>query len=303
MIADLLTFSVSTNLTQFRADVRLVRERTHWYDRRMTTVVFDMDGVLYRGKEALPHASEVVGILRRRKVRLGFLTNNSVRTRLEYADILAGHGIEIRLNEVMTSGEATARHLIAGGQRDKRVYAIGGKGLVETLDYYGFAVETDGGEEPCDFVIIGWDREFTFHKIVRAQSEILYNGAKLIATNTDAMFPSKDDRFLPGAGAMVAAVERASGVKAEVIGKPETISLRYLLDELGASPDTQAADVWMVGDRLDTDIACGNAYGARTVCVTTGIATREQAENAESPLRPEFIIDSLDELPGLIDDG
>lgn len=259
-----------------------------------------MDGVLYRGPESLPSAASTVSEFRARDYKVGFLTNNSGKTRETYVEKLAGHGIAVDKSQVMTSGEASARFLIEEGRSGNRAYVIGMVGLCDTLASAGFIVDCNDEGDQCSLVVIGWDKQFTFGKIVRAQSEILVNGAELYATNADPMFPAKEGRLLPGAGAMVSAVETAVGRKATVIGKPKIISLRYLLKELGAdkaSPD----DVWVVGDRLDTDIACGNAYGAHTVCVTTGIASRDDAENATGDKRPDFIIDSLEDLPAIMD--
>ncbi len=265
----------------------------------MTTVIFDMDGVIYRGSETLPGVVDCIRNLRDHLIKTGFLTNNSVRSREDYIERLRRYGIDSEIHEIMTSGEATARYLISLGYNGQRIYVIGGKGLATTLTASGFEVDTLDEGNPCDFVIIGWDREISFNKIARAQHEILVNGAKLIATNADAMFPTQGGRLLPGAGSMVAAVERASGTSAEIIGKPRDLSLRYLLDELGSGSDDPSS-VWVVGDRLDTDITCGNSHGAVTVLVTTGIASRKDGEQADGMLRPDHIIDKIAELPDLI---
>jgi len=259
-----------------------------------------MDGVIYRGTETLPFARECVKLLREHGARTGFLTNNSTRARSDYVEILSRHGIVALENEIMTSGEATARHLLAQGLAHDRIYVIGGDGLVRTLSRAGFTVDIADGGDPCRFVVVGWDKTFNFRKIVRAQTEIITNKAHLIATNTDAMFPAAGGKLLPGAGAMVAAVETASGTKAELIGKPNAISLRYLLQGLGIPEDNPPDDVWMVGDRIDTDIACGKAIGAHTVLITSGISDRDQAEKTPENLRPDFVIDSLLHLPDLL---
>ncbi|MCX6647065.1 MAG: HAD-IIA family hydrolase [bacterium] len=266
----------------------------------MTIVIFDLDGVLYRGNETIPEAATCVDTLRDRGIIIGYLTNNAGRTRESVVERLAEHGIDAKVIEVMTSAEATARYLTEKGFSGKRIYVIGGEGLTETLRRHGFVVDTEDVGDPCDFVVIGWDRGISFNKIARAQNEIMVNKAKFIASNKDAMFPADGGRVLPGAGAMVAAVEAASNTKAEVIGKPEIYSLKYLIDDLCGGSDISEKAVWVIGDRLDTDIACGNSFGAITVCVTTGITSREDAEKAERIFKPEYVIDSLSELPGLI---
>jgi phosphoglycolate/pyridoxal phosphate phosphatase family enzyme len=265
-------------------------------------VVFDMDGVLYRGKETLPGAADCVRELRRMGVRTGFLTNNSARTREKYVEILAGHGIEAAAGEIMTSGDATIRYFALKCIAGKRVYLVGEEGLHETLSKAGFEVDICDEGDRCELVVVGWDRNFTFAKIARAQREITVNGADLIATNADPTFPAAGGRILPGAGSMLSAIETASGRKAEVIGKPRTTSLKFLLEDL-SHDDHDPRRVWVVGDRLETDIACGRAYGAVTVLVTTGIADRTSAELAPPEMLPDFIIDSLSELPGLVKGG
>lgn len=266
----------------------------------MVIVIFDMDGVLYRGIETIPEASGCIEKIQAHGIRTGYLTNNSGRTRENIEQHLADHGITAEVNQIMTSGEATARYLTVKGESGKRIYVVGRKGLVETLRGHGFDADDEDEGDPCDFVVVGWDRGITFNKIARTQHEILVNGAKLIATNNDAMFPADGGRLLPGAGTMVAAVETASNSKAEVIGKPKTHSLKYLIDDICEGSGCQGEQIWMVGDRLDTDIVCGNSFGAITVCVTTGIASRTEAEHAKGLLRPDHVIDSLDELPAII---
>jgi phosphoglycolate/pyridoxal phosphate phosphatase family enzyme len=266
----------------------------------MKTVIFDMDGVIYRGKETLPGATECLESLRSSGIKVGFLTNNSSRTREQYAEILGGHGIKADPIEIMTSSDATVRYLAEKDIAGLRVFVVGESGLADTLTRAGFEVDISDEGAPCQLVIVGWDRYFTFAKIARAQLEVMVNSARLIATNADPTFPAAGGRILPGAGTMVAAIEVASGKKVKLIGKPETISLVFLLNELGYSPEDNTRDVWVVGDRLETDIACGNAFGSHTVLVTTGIATRDSATHATGNLHPEYIIDSLLELPGLI---
>ncbi len=266
---------------------------------RMTTVIFDLDGVIYRGEEPLPGSADTVRMLKEAGVKIGFLTNNSGRNTRSYIEKLAGLGIKADATQIMNSGEATAQYMITRGWSGSRIYVIGRDDLAITLRDAGFDVDLELEGEPCDFVVVGWDRSFGFYHVVRAQHEIMVNGAKLIATNADAVFPADEGRVLPGAGTMVAAVEVASGTKALVIGKPKTIGLELLLDKLDVAKK-DGEDVWMVGDRLDTDIACGKSYGTKTILVTTGISTREMAENAPKEMRPDYVIDSLVELPEIL---
>lgn len=267
----------------------------------MISVIFDMDGVIYRGDETCEASPDTVKSLQDMGIPVGFLTNNAGRTREDRVEVLAKHGIVTSVNCVMTSAVATSRHLIKLGYQGKRIYAVGGKGLYITMEEYGFDVDHEDDGDPCDFVVVGWDRQFSFPKILRAQWEILYNHAGFYATNVDPMFPAGGGRVMPGAGTMVAAIEVASDTSAEVIGKPETIALEYLIEDLDIPGNSNPRDCWMIGDRLTTDILCGKKFGATTVLVTTGITSREQAEAASDEMKPDFIIDALSGLLPLIE--
>lgn len=270
--------------------------------RNMISVIFDLDGVLYRGKDNIPGALECVAKLRELGVKVGFLTNNAGRTRADRVEKLRSHGIIASENEIMTSGVATAQYLIDTGHAGKRIYTVGTDGLYKTFIEFGFDADDNDEGDPVDFVVVCWDKNFSYKKITRAQREILVNKAKFIATNVDAMFPTDNGGVLPGAGSMVAAVATASATQPLVIGKPSTFALDYLLKSLGISEGELLRNCWVVGDRLDTDIKCGNDYGARTVLVTTGINSRNEGEKAPKGQEPDYILDSLLELIPLIEE-
>lgn len=253
--------------------------------------VFDMDGVLYRMDEPLPGAAEAIRRLRARGDAVFYLTNNSSKTRADYVEKLAGFGIPATPDEIMTSGHATAQLMAEWGAVGKSVYVIGEQGLREELAAVGLQLVDYSEETPIDYVVVGWDRQFTYHKLTEAHRAIL-RGATFIATNRDATYPDADGRTLPGGGTIVAAVETCTGVAPRVIGKPEPYTLQLILRRAHAAP----ADCLVIGDRLDTDIALGKRVGARTALVLTGISTRAEAEAAPPELRPDFLWNDLTEL-------
>ena len=117
-------------------------------------------------------------------------------------------------------------------------------------------------------------------------------GARLIASNTDPTFPTDSDP-LPGAGSVVAAVERATATDAVVAGKPHQPMAdlaRTRLAERGADLD----DVVMVGDRFSTDGRFAAALGARFIRVRSGIV----ADEASSDGVPTFA--EVDDLAAAI---
>lgn len=253
-------------------------------------VLFDLDGVIYRGEALLPGAVEAVLYCRSKGYATFFLTNNSTRSRRQYVEKLGTLGIECSEEEIITSGYATAQYLRSRSQGAK-VFVIGEEGLREELRLAGLRLVYDGH---VDFVVVGMDRNFTYKKLMKAQRSIL-SGAKLIATNPDATFPTEDG-LLPGAGSIVAAVERATGRRALVIGKPKTFMLELALRRCGA----RAEDSVVVGDRLDTDIKAGRRAGMKTVLVLTGVTSEEEARRARGELRPLYIIPDLRHLKRVV---
>ena len=256
-------------------------------------VVFDLDGVIYRGEEPMPGAAETVAELRRAGYRVRFLTNNSTRSRQSYVERLAGFGIVCGLEEMMTSAYGTAcwfaEHHLTGA-----AMVVGEQGLADELAAVGlethWAVDPTGIEQ-VQYVVCGLDRGFDYRRLLHAQQAILH-GARFIATNRDPTFPV-EGRIIPGGGCMVAAIECAAGQPALTIGKPETYTVELILRQAGRQPG-QAV---MVGDRVDIDVLVGRRAGMWTVLSLTGIGTREEAAAAPAELAPHVIIPDLRHLP------
>ena len=127
-------------------------------------------------------------------------------------------------------------------------------------------------DENVQVVVASMDREVTYEKLKRA-TLLIRGGARFIATNLDPTNPSEEG-LLPGTGAMIVALETASGVKATAIGKPEPTMYQLAMEQMGASPETTAA----IGDRVDTDILGGKRAGLTTICVLSGSSDRAEAE-------------------------
>lgn len=134
-------------------------------------------------------------------------------------------------------------------------------------------------------VLAGLDRGFNYTKMAIAMRNIR-EGASFIATNTDATLATERG-FKPGGGAIVRAIEVASGKRATVVGKPSKIMGEFILRELEIEP----SDSLLIGDRLETDIAFGRALGMHTALVLTGVSTEEEVE--KSDVKPDYILESL----------
>ena len=257
------------------------------------TYVFDLDGVVYRGDEPQPHATETILAMRGLGHIVRFYTNNSSRSREAYCAKLGRLGIPTPIEEIMTSSYATALYFIENHAAGKTVFQIGHDGLTHELEAVGMRIVKNGDEPDAaiDYVVVGIDREFSYRKLARAQRAILA-GAQFIATNEDMTFPAEGGAILPGNGCLVAAVRAATSTEPFVVGKPHEYALLKIL-ELTDTPRERAV---IVGDNLATDIVAGNRVGIHTVLVLTGLTSKEQAESATGDMRPERIIETLAEL-------
>jgi 4-nitrophenyl phosphatase len=180
--------------------------------------------------------------------------------------------------------------LVAKGFAGARAFVVGGDGIRSCLAEARIAVD-DSDEDRPDLVVVGWDPTFTYDEMRRATVAVR-EGARLIATNDDASFPAPDGLW-PGAGAILASIETASGVSAEVMGKPHPPMMETVARRLDG-----AKDIAVVGDRPDTDLAGGATRGWRTILVLSGVTT--EAEAARVTPRPDLVIPSLAALPPLV---
>jgi HAD superfamily hydrolase (TIGR01457 family) len=245
--------------------------------------LLDLDGVLYRGDRPITSAPDAVESLRALGKRLAFVTNNSSRTPEAVVAHLASVGVDAAPGEVETSALTTAAVL-----RDRsvqRAAVIGEEGLRSALSSAG--IELVAADAEPDAVVLGWDRHVTYDDL-RDASLAVQRGAALYASNDDVSYPAPDGYTWPGAGAILAALEAATGVQAEVFGKPNPPILRAALDRAGGGRPL------VVGDRLETDIDGAVNAGWDAALVLTGISTRAQAEAAAHP--PTYVLEDLSGL-------
>lgn len=261
-----------------------------------TVYVFDLDGVLYLGETAIPHAADAVRRLQDSGKAVYFLTNNSGRTRADYVEKLARvNALVVPESSIFTSAYATALYLKARGAAGKSVFVIGEPGLAQELAESGAmrTVTIPDSVPPGDinYVVVGIDRQFTYDKLRFAHAAITRGTAQFIATNRDSTFPMETGE-IPGGGSLVAALATAAGREPITIGKPQTHAYEAILQ----AAQLPAAQSVMVGDRLDTDIAVGKRAGAQTVLVLTGVTSRETADAAPPEWTPDTIIGDLRQL-------
>jgi HAD superfamily hydrolase (TIGR01450 family) len=218
--------------------------------------VLDLDGVIWLAETHIPGSADAVAKLDAAGEALVFVTNNSNPTLAEYEAKLATHHIDGR-GRLVTSAMAAAT-LVSPGER---VLLCAGPGTAEALRARNATVVDDG---PADAVVVGFHREFDYERM-RVAATAVRNGARLVATNDDATYPTPDGP-IPGAGSILAGIERASGVHAMVAGKPHDAMASIVRTRLGS-------DGVVVGDRPDTDGRFATTLGYRFALVLTGVVS------------------------------
>jgi 4-nitrophenyl phosphatase len=252
--------------------------------RAIKHLIVDMDGVLYRGDELISGTAEFITFLRREGIAFVLATNNSTKTPRQFVDKLAGMGVAIAPDEVLTSALATAGHLAEIARPGTRVFMVGQDGLRAALKDKGFDLVEAGAE----YVVAGMDFTICYERLARATLQIRA-GARFIGTNPDKTFPSERG-IVPGAGSLLAFLEAATGVAPEVIGKPGTAMMAQALARMNARPEATA----VLGDRLETDILAGRRAGLATLLVLSGITDRRLL--ASSEIQPDLVFDDVAHL-------
>ncbi|XWX04247.1 HAD-IIA family hydrolase [Aggregatilineales bacterium SYSU G02658] len=253
--------------------------------REIKAAVFDMDGVLWRGNEALPGLAELFQFLHARAIPYRLATNNSRRTPAEYAAKLAKLGVpNVPESNILTSGIVTAAYLQTRYPAGTGLYVIGGPGLKQELTQAGFVLR----DEDVRAVVVGIDLEFTYAK-ARHATRLIRSGADFIASNPDRTVPLEDG-LAPGAGSIVAMLQAATDCAPTVLGKPHPPMFETALRQMNVLPH----EAVMVGDRLNTDIEGAKRVGMKAVLALTGVNTREDA--ASAPYPPDLIVEDLHDL-------
>jgi phosphoglycolate/pyridoxal phosphate phosphatase family enzyme len=261
---------------------------------RVRLVIFDLDGVIYRGLEPIEGARELVAALHASGVTVRFATNNSMVAREGYVLRLEGMGIPTAVEEIVTSTSATVEHLRRHAPDVRSVLAVGADGMRAELEAAGLSVvmagdasmaDHGGGPLPATFdaVIVGLDPEVDYRRVAVAMRAIL-DGARFIATNADARYPTAVG-FLPGAGSIVAALVTASGATPEVVGKPSPAMFQAIQEASGVP----ASDAVVVGDNPDADVAGAHRAGCAAILVLTGVADAALAATLDGERRPDAI--------------
>jgi 4-nitrophenyl phosphatase len=238
--------------------------------------LMDMDGTIYLGERLLPGAEAWLDLLEINTIPYYFLTNNSSRSRLEYAEKLKSLGLQIPPEKIFTSGEATAIYLEQQAP-DARLFVLGTPALQQAFERYGFGLT----DENPDMAVLGFDTTLTYDRLWRF-CDFVAAGKPYFATHPDINCPTETG-FKPDIGAMIELIAASTGRRPDVIvGKPNAPMVRALAQKTGFAVE----DHCMIGDRLYTDIAMGQ-WGIMTALVLSGETKEDDLQ--ESPFVPDIV--------------
>jgi len=245
--------------------------------------LLDLDGTIYRGQVAIPHAKEFVNYLKRNNRRFLLLTNCPGNSPDRLRQKLYGMDIEVGPEHILTSGQATASYIAALNPAAK-VYLIGSTALGNELMQRGMRLV----EENADYVVVGYDKDFHYEKMKKA-SQMIFQGAQFICTNSDNAIP-EGDMLVPHTGAIALSIQAVTGVEPVYIGKPNEFIIDEALKRLNCTKD----DCCIIGDRLDTDILTGVKNEIESYLVLTGVTDRQQLQG--SAIKPDKVFDNLKDI-------
>jgi glycerol-1-phosphatase len=251
-------------------------------------LLFDLDGVVYAGADAIPHAVDSINRAQETR-RVGYLTNNASRTDAAVADQLRGYGLRTVAEDVVTSPQAAVVLLAEHAAPGSTVLVVGGEGLTSEVEKAGFVVTRSADDAPTAVVqgfhpSVGWTELAEASYVLRPAPDIPW-----IATNTDWTIPQARG-IAPGNGTLVSAVHTAVGRLPIVAGKPERAIFDAAVARFGGSR------ALFIGDRLDTDIVGANRAGLASALVLTGIDGAKQVLAADADSRPRYLLADLRDL-------
>jgi len=273
-------------------------------------LLVDLDGVVYRGVEPVSGVAAVLAAREAAGDDVVYVTNNSMWYRADYVTRLEAMGAPVSPDRIITSARAMALYLRDLQPPIRTALVVGGAGLVHEIGDVGIKVVYSGdaadrwaanGRDAAaavgavDAVVVGLDLDFTYGRLACA-AEAVRAGARFVVTNRDPVYPLEKG-LMPGSGAIVAAIETASGCTPISIGKPGPLLLQVAAGAVGAD----VAQAVMIGDSVVTDVPAARAVGARSVLMLTGVTTRAEVAALPASDRPTEIAADAAELAGALD--
>lgn len=254
-------------------------------------IIIDLDGTIYRGSEPIPGAQTAIETLRKQNISVTFLTNNATKRREKYSAKLETMGIPTTPEEVLTAGVITATYL-GTNYPDCTLFVVGEEPFRTTLRNAGLTLTTS--PERADGIVVALDREFNYETLSNALRVFEAGDPLYVATNPDQTRPG-EHHSLPSTGSLIGAIEGMTDQRPDkILGKPSPVGGQVLTRERDIATDRTL----FVGDRATTDIQFGEILGMETALVKTGV--NNPAETMSEETRPDYVIESIAEVPSLL---
>ena len=238
-------------------------------------VILDLDGTVWIGAAATPRAPEAIAAIRAAGMRLAFVTNDGERSPEEYVRKLWSIGCTASANEVVSVGSAI-QFVLAEREPGAGVYVIGSPAIFRHVADAGHRIlNHTAGAESAEVVVIAAHAQLTYAELRTATRAVLA-GAEMISAGRDRAFPT-DGGPAPGTGAVLAALEYATGQTARNVGKPDPQVFKVALERLGDGRTL------VVGDHLESDLGGASAAGLDAAIVLSGVTGQEAARAASDP--------------------
>uniref|UniRef100_A0ABD2W107 Phosphoglycolate phosphatase n=1 Tax=Trichogramma kaykai TaxID=54128 RepID=A0ABD2W107_9HYME len=304
-------FKKSSKMAAVNFQTLSTEEKNKFFDS-FDTVLTDCDGVLWMEMNPLHHSAEVMNHFQDMGKRVFFVTNNSTKTREEFADKCKILNFRISKNNLLCTSNLAAQYL-KNLNFKKTVYVIGKSGITKELDEVGIKHIGTGPDNVTSptrnfkfdkdpdvgAVIVGYDEFFSYPKMVKAASYLADPNVLFLGTNTDERFPASDNLVIPGTGSLVRCIETCAERKATVLGKPEPYIGNLIKNRFNINPSRTL----MIGDRANTDILLGRRNGFQTLLVLSGVTSMDDLEKWKSSkieedqeLLPDYYTNTLGDL-------
>lgn len=247
----------------------------------------DLDGTIYLGEKIINGSREFIESLRSKEKSLFFLSNNSSKSKKDYMQKLSGLGIDAKEHEIILSTDGLINYLVE--RKVKNVFTLGTQSLKEQIGKNNINPESS---DP-DLVIIGYDTELNYEKLVKA-SAYIYKGRDYIATHCDIVCPTEFGP-VPDAGTMIKMIEMTTGKPPlKIFGKPNKEMVSHIIMEKGYIP----SELVFIGDRLYTDMVLAKRIGSPFILTLSGEAKREEVEDLN--VFPDLIVENVGVLVNFI---
>ena len=266
-------------------------------------ICLDGEGVVWHGGSAIPHAADAIKMMREKGYRVIILTNNASRSSAQYVERLKNGGFEgFEERDVVTSSVAVSRYLTRLGfaNPNRKIFVIGTQGFIEemrkcgmtvvtTADYEGQDIHTMELDPTVGAVVVGSSEEFSYTHVTIATRFVIENDAMLLSANKDGSYPFNHKVLIPGAYALAKCIGTATSRNPIVLGKPNPA----VFETIDGLKDVPKRNIWMIGDRMNTDIKFAKNVGIRSILVLTGVSRQEEVQMYDRSERPDFICPNL----------